>query len=173
MTYTNVFSDRYNAITGGVVAVLSAVFGAYWYVFVAFLVLNVVDWLTGWVKANRKKEESSKVGAIGAIKKLGYWAIVLVAFTISGVFVHFGYDILGIDLSFLHLIGWWVLAMLIVNEARSILENLVEMGYNVPEILIRGLAVTEKLIAAKVDLENDADAEKKPSDNTGGSAENR
>lgn len=173
MTYTNVFSDRYNAITGGVVAVLSAVFGAYWYVFVAFLVLNVVDWLTGWVKANRKKEESSKVGAIGAIKKLGYWAIVLVAFTISGVFVHFGYDILGIDLSFLHLIGWWVLAMLIVNEARSILENLVEMGYNVPEILIRGLAVTEKLIAAKVDLENDADAEKKPSDNTSGSTKNR
>lgn len=173
MTYTNVFSDRYNAIAGGVVAVLSAVLGAYWYVFVAFIVLNVVDWLTGWVKANRKKEESSKVGAIGAIKKLGYWAIVLVAFTISGVFVHFGYDMLGIDLSFLHLIGWWVLAMLIVNEARSILENLVEMGYNVPEILIRGLAVTEKLIAAKVDIENNADAEKKPSDNTGGSAENR
>lgn len=173
MTYTNVFQDKYNAIAGGVVAVLSAVFGAYWYVFVAFLVLNVVDWITGWVKANRKKEESSKVGAIGAIKKLGYWAIVLVAFTISGVFVHFGYDMLGIDLSFLHLIGWWVLAMLIVNEARSILENLVEMGYNVPEILIRGLAVTEKLIAAKVDLENDADAEKKPSDNMSGSVKNR
>lgn len=168
MTYTNVFSDKYNAIAGGIVAVLSAVFGVYWYVFAAFLVLNVVDWITGWVKANRKKEESSKVGAIGAIKKLGYWAIVLVAFTISGVFVHFGYDMLGIDLSFLHLIGWWVLAMLIVNEARSILENLVEMGYNVPEILIKGLAVTEKLIAAKVDLENAVEAEeKKLSDNMG------
>lgn len=168
MTYTNVFSDKYNAIAGGIVAVLSAVFGVYWYVFAVFLVLNVVDWITGWVKANRKKEESSKVGAIGAIKKLGYWAIVLVAFTISGVFVHFGYDMLGIDLSFLHLIGRWVLAMLIVNEARSILENLVEMGYNVPEILIKGLAVTEKLIAAKVDLENAVEAEeKKLSDNTG------
>lgn len=170
---TNVFSDKYNAAVGGVVAVLSAIFGVYWYVFAAFLLLNVVDWLTGWAKANKKKEESSKAGAIGAIKKLGYWAVVLVAFTISGVFVHFGHDMLGVDLSFLNLIGWWVLAMLIVNEARSIIENLVEMKYNVPEILTRGLAVTEKLIAAKVDLENDADAEKKPSDNTSGSTKNR
>lgn len=166
------FADKYNAIIGAVVAVLTAVFGTYWYVFAAFLLLNVIDWLTGWVKANKKKEESSRVGAIGAVKKLGYWAVVLVAFTISGVFVHFGSDMLGVDLSFLHLIGWWVLAMLIVNEARSILENLVEMGYNVPEILIRGLAVTEKLIAAKVDLENITNTEdKKPSNSTGGSAD--
>ena len=117
MTYTNVFTDKYNAVTGAIVAVLTAIFGTYWYVFAAFLAL-----------------ESSRVGAIGAVKKLGYWAVVLVAFLIASVFVNFGKDMLGIDLSFLHLIGWWVLAMLIVNEARSILENLVEMGYKVPEV---------------------------------------
>ena len=133
MEYTNIFANKYNALAGGIVAVLTAVFGTYWYVFAAFLILNVVDWITGWVKANRKKEESSKVGAIGAVKKLGYWAVVLVAFLIASVFVHFGRDMLGVDLSFLHLIGWWVLAMLIVNEARSILENLVELGENVPD----------------------------------------
>ena len=33
-----------------------------------------------------------------------------------------------------------------VNEARSILENLVECGCNVPAVLIKGLAVTEKLM---------------------------
>lgn len=166
------FADKYNAAAGAVVAILTAVFGTYWYVFAAFLLLNVIDWITGWVKANKKKEESSTVGAIGAIKKLGYWAVVLVAFIISGVFVQFGNDMLGVDLSFLHLIGWWVLAMLIVNEARSILENLVELGYDVPEILIKGLAVTEKLIAAKVDLENITNAtDKEPSNSTGGSAD--
>ena len=172
MTHIN-FADKYNALVGAGVAILTAVFGTYWYVFAAFLLLNVIDWITGWVKANKKKEESSMVGAIGAIKKLGYWAVVLVAFIISGVFVQFGNDMLGVDLSFLHLIGWWVLAMLIVNEARSILENLVELGYKVPEVLIRGLAVTEKLIAAKVDLENITNAtNKEPSNSTGGSADN-
>ena len=164
--------DKYNAAVGAVMAVLAAVFGAYWYVFAAFLLLNVIDWITGWAKANKNKEESSKVGAAGAIKKLGYWAVVLVAFVISGVFVNFGNDVLGINLSFLHLIGWWVLAMLIVNEARSILENLVEMGYRIPEILIKGLAVTEKLIAANVDIDGETEAaEKKPSNETGGSAD--
>ncbi|MCM1122387.1 MAG: phage holin family protein [Eubacterium sp.] len=163
MSKINVFTDRYNVIAGGIVAVLTAVFGTYWYVFAAFLVLNVIDWITGWVKANKKKEESSKVGAIGAVKKLGYWAMVLVAFLIASVFVHFGHDMLGLDLSFLHLIGWWVLAMLIVNEARSILENLVELGYKVPEVLIKGLAVTEKLIEAGIDILG-ADDEKESQD---------
>ena len=78
---------------------------------------------------------------------------------------------LGIDLSFLHLIGWWVLAMLIVNEARSILENLVEMGYKVPEMLIKGLAVTEKLIEAGIDILGTDDETKEPSDDTGGKAD--
>ena len=171
MTYTNVFTDKYNAATGAIVAVLTAIFGTYWYVFAAFLALNVIDWITGWIKANKKKEESSKVGAIGAVKKLGYWAVVLVAFLIASVFVHFGKDMLGIDLSFLHLIGWWVLAMLIVNEARSILENLVELGYKIPEVLIKGLAVTEKLIEAGIDILGTDDEKKEPSDDTGGKAD--
>lgn len=152
MSYTNAFVDKYNAVVGAFVATLTAVLGTYWYVFVVFLAFNVMDWITGWIKANKKKEESSRVGAIGAVKKLGYWVVVLVAFLLANVFVHFGRDMLHVDLSFLHLLGWWVLAMLIVNEARSILENLVEMDVKIPDVLIRGLAVTEKLIEAGIDI---------------------
>lgn len=165
MNKINVFTDKYNAIVGAIVAILTAVFGTYWYVFVAFLLLNVVDWGTGWYNARKRKEESSAVGAAGAIKKLGYWAEVLVAFVISGCFVHIGNDLLGINLSFLNLIGWWVLAMLIINEARSILENLVELGAKVPKVLIEGLAVTEKLIESGIDI-LDTDDEKEPQDGT-------
>lgn len=167
MTYTNVFADKYNLFMGMIVAFLTAVFGVYWYIFAAFLLLNVIDWLTGWYKARKKKEESSAVGAAGAIKKLGYWAVVLVAFVISGCFVSVGNDLLGINLSFLNLIGWWVLAMLIINEARSILENLVELGYKVPEVLIKGLAITEKLIEAGIDI-LDTDDEKEPQNDAAG-----
>jgi len=92
---------------------------------------------------------------------------VFVAFVISGCFVHIGNDLLGINLSFLNLIGWWVLAMLIINEARSILENLVELGVKVPEVLIKGLAITEKLIEAGIDI-LDTDDEKEPQDGAAG-----
>lgn len=39
--------DTYNAVTGAMVAVLSYILGEHWILFVAFLALNAVDWLTG------------------------------------------------------------------------------------------------------------------------------
>ena len=112
----------------------------------------MIDWITGWIKANKKKEESSKVGLKGAVKKVGYWAIILVAFLIADVFVQLGHDLLHIDLAFLTMIGWFTLAMLLVNEARSILENMVEMGYKVPDFLIKGLAITEKMMKKQLNI---------------------
>ena len=143
------FIDYYNMAVGAVVAVLSAVFGVYWYLFAGYLLLNVIDWITGWRRANKQHKESSMVGLHGIIKKTGYWVIVLIAFMIPDLFIKLGRDTLGINLEFLMLLGWFTLATLIVNEIRSILENLVEMDYNVPEILIDGLAVTEKLLKKK------------------------
>lgn len=161
--FGNALADKYNAIAGAIVATLSAIFGIYWYIFAAFFVLNVIDWLTGWYKANKKGEESSKVGLNGALKKLGYWAVVLVAFIISDVFTKLGSDVLNVNLSFLMMIGWFTLAMLLVNEARSILENLVECGYNVPDFLIKGLAVTQKMLNKRTEIPDadDTDEEKK------------
>lgn len=138
--------NTYNAAVGAAVTLLTAVFGIYWYIFAAYLIFNIFDWITGWYKSRKLKQESSVVGLRGIIKKLGYWIIIAVAFLVSYVFVHMGKDILGVDLDFLMMVGWFTLACLMVNEVRSILENLVECGYNVPAILVNGLAVTEKLI---------------------------
>lgn len=142
---SNVF-DIYNVITGVTVTIFSAIFGPHWYLFAAFLCLNMMDWLTGWYKSRKLKNESSSAGLTGIIKKLGYWVIIAVAFLMSYIFEMMGQDIFKIDLSFLLLLGWFTLACLLINEIRSILENLVECGYKVPNILIRGLAVTEKLL---------------------------
>lgn len=146
------FIDHYNMIVGAAVAVFSAVFGIYWYLFAGYLLLNVIDWITGWRRANKQHKESSMVGLKGIIKKTGYWIIVLIAFMIPDLFIKLGRDTLGINLEFLMLLGWFTLATLLVNEIRSILENLVEMDYNVPEILIDGLAVTEKLLKKKSEI---------------------
>ena len=86
---------------------------------------------------------------------MGLWALSRKSdtgsFMIPELFIHLGQDLLGINLSFLALLGWFTLATLLVNEIRSILENLVEYGINVPEFLIKGLAITEKLISAGAD----------------------
>lgn len=149
----NVFTDTYNLAVGAAVAVLSAIFGVYWYVFVAYLVMNVLDWLSGWYNSRKKREESSSVGLKGILKKTGYWVVIAVAFMVSNVFVHLGNDVLHMDLDFLMMVGWFTLACLMVNEARSILENLVECGYNVPAVLVDGLKVADKML--NKDLEED------------------
>ena len=139
------YMDTYNAIVGGIVAVLSFVFGEPWILFAIFLLFNVADWLTGWMKSRMAGKENSVKGWQGVLKKLGYWLMILVAFAASAVFIEIG-NTLGMDLGITTLLGYFVLASLLVNELRSILENFVEAGYNVPTVLVRGLEVADKVV---------------------------
>ena len=145
MNYAEPIIDGYNVIVGTVVAVLSYILGEHWILFVAFLLLNVADWLTGWMKSRMTKKENSVKGWKGVLKKLGYWLMVMVAFGASAVFIEIGKAI-GVDLGVTTLLGWFVLASLLVNEIRSICENFVEAGFHVPVILIKGLEVADKIV---------------------------
>ncbi len=146
MNEMNKILDTYNLAVGGIVTLLAAIFGKYWYLFAIFLILNLLDYITGYMKARKLKKESSSVGLAGIVKKLGYWIIIATAFLTAYALTALGKDILNIDLSFLALLGWFTLACLLINEVRSILENLVEYGLDVPYVLIKGLAVTERLL---------------------------
>lgn len=137
--------DSYNAIVGSIVAVLSFVFGEHWILFAIFLLFNVADWITGWMKSRINNVENSSAGWKGVLKKLGYWLMILVAFAASAVFIEIG-NTLGMDLGITTLLGYFVLASLLVNELRSILENFVEAGYNVPNVLVKGLEVADKMV---------------------------
>ena len=145
MTYAESFIDGYNAVTAAVIAVLSYVLGEHWFLFVAFILLNVADWITGWMKSRLAGKENSVKGWKGVLKKLGYWLMVLVAFGAGAVFIEIGASI-GVDLGVTTLLGWFVLASLIINEIRSILENFVEAGFKVPAILVSGLKVADKIV---------------------------
>ena len=137
--------DAYNTVVGAIIAVLSYILGEHWILFVAYLALNVADWLTGWMKAKMAGKENSGAGWRGVLKKLGYWIMIMVAFGTSAVFVEIGKTI-GVDLGITTLLGWFVLASLLINEIRSIVENFVEAGYNVPAVLVKGLEVADKVV---------------------------
>lgn len=143
--YADKIIDAYNVVVGTIVAVLSYILGEHWWLFLAFALLNIADWLTGWMKSRLLKKENSNAGWKGVLKKLGYWIMIMVAFGASAVFIEIGKAI-GVDLGITTLLGWFVLASLIINEIRSILENFVEAGYNVPMILVKGLEVADKVV---------------------------
>ena len=80
--------------------------------------------------------------------------MVMVAFGASAVFIDIG-KTLNINFGITTLLGWFVLASLLINEIRSIVENFVEAGFNVPKILVNGLEVADKLVNKDKDSEGE------------------
>ena len=143
--------NKINLVIGSITALLAYIFGDHWILFAFFLLLNLGDFLTRWLAARLTGTENSKAGWIGILKKIGYWIMIALGFGMSVIFIEIG-DTIGVDLHVTTLVGWFVLATLTVNEIRSILENLVEAGYNVPAILIKGLEVANKAIDGKIKI---------------------
>lgn len=132
--------NKINLTAGAVITLMSAVFGTYWYLFAAFLALNIVDYITGILKAKYTNTENSNRGWRGIVKKTGYWVVIAIAFFIAQFFDELG-ALINADLGFTVILGWMTLATFIINEMRSVLENLVVMNVEVPMWLIKGLEV--------------------------------
>lgn len=147
-------TNKINLIMGAITALLSYIFGEHWILFMFFLLLNFGDYLTRWMAARLTGTENSKAGWIGILKKLGYWVMIALGFGMSIIFIEIG-NTIGLNLEITTFIGWFVLATLIINEIRSILENLVEAGYKVPAILIKGLEVANKAIDGKIKISDE------------------
>ena len=142
------FTDGANLFWGGIVAIYTHFIGGRLPVFLLFLALNAIDFYYGRQKAIKTETLSSKIGAEGVRKKVAYWVIITIAFAIGHILATSLGPELGVDLSFLHLIGWFTLAVYILNELTSIVENLLVLGVDVPAIFVRGLAVVRTIVDA-------------------------
>ena len=91
--------------------------------FKALLIFIVLDYLSGVMRAICTKKLSSKIGAKGIIKKIGYIVLIVVVEIL---------DILLKDNGYLRNI---IIYMFIANEGISILENWSAMGIKVPDII--------------------------------------
>lgn len=132
--------NKFSSFLGIICATITDILGVHWILFLGYLILNVLDYLTGTIKAKIKKQENSNKGLLGIIKKICYWILISVAFLISYLLVDIG-NCININLEFVMLFGWFTVACLIVNEARSIIENLIEIGIKVPDFLSKGLEI--------------------------------
>ncbi len=91
--------------------------------FKTLLVFIIIDYITGILRAIYTKKLSSKIGAKGIIKKVGYIFIVILAALLDKLLNSTG-NIRNI-----------VIYMFIANEGISILENWTNMGIKIPKIL--------------------------------------
>lgn len=149
----------FNRITNTISAItttLTSILGIEWVLFAGYLVLNIIDYLTGTLKSKINKTESSTKGIVGIIKKICYWVLIGITFLISVLLSQLG-QIINMNLEIAMLFGWFTLTCLIVNESRSIIENLIEIGINVPNFFKKGLEIYNNKIEKVIDdiIENE------------------
>lgn len=139
--------NNVSTIISSIFTILTERLGIEWTLFAGFLILNIIDYITGIVKAKLKNKENSNKGLIGVVKKIGYWLLIFLSFFIPFLLTIIEKKLnLGININFIMDFGWFTLVCLILNETRSILENLVEIGVKVPKFLIIGLEKYQELI---------------------------
>ena len=82
--------NKINSMIAVIITSLNSTFGTEWILFAGYLVLNILDYLTGIAKAKFTKTESSANGLKGIIKKVGYWFLILVSFIITYLLIEMG-----------------------------------------------------------------------------------
>jgi toxin secretion/phage lysis holin len=93
-------------------------------------VFAIMDYLTGIVAAIKNAGLTSQKAFWGAVKKISFFVLVGVAFGVDYM-IDYMAGIIGWSIHF-HPIGIMAICYLISTEAISILENLAELGVEVP-----------------------------------------
>ena len=122
-----------------VIAAVSALMG--WLGILAvpvFLLLgcNLVDYGTGLVAAGRRREQISSYRSMwGIAKKVCQWLLVLVGAWID-VLVNYAVECAGVEITIPFVVATVVAVWLVVNEIISILENMLDIGVDMPPFLL-------------------------------------
>ncbi len=126
----NIFKLTFAAIVGG----LSAYLNIMAVPVIVLLVVMIIDYATGMLKAWINASLSSRIGLIGILKKVGYLLVVCTAGVIDWL-ISSGLDKIGIKIDVGFYIGVIVVIWFIINELISILENLAIIGVPLPKFL--------------------------------------
>lgn len=144
----------FQALLTAILAWLSARLGILLPVMCLLLVAMVMDYITGMLASKRESLDhpndpaygwSSKRGAEGIIKKVGYLCIIAVAMIVDYIILHVAAG-LGLEITLKAFFGLLVAVWYILNEALSIIENAGRMGAPVPSWLAKYVAVLKNKI---------------------------
>lgn len=135
-------------------AFLSARLGILYPVLCILMGMMVLDYITGMLASKTEAIDhpgdttfgwSSRKGAKGIIKKVGYLCVIAVAMVVDYVIVSVAGS-LGIQITVKAFFGLLVAVWYLLNELLSIIENAGRMGANVPEWLRNYIAVLKDKI---------------------------
>ena len=145
--------NGFKAALAALCAALTALWGWFGWVVVAWIGFMLIDYATGSAAALRAGEWSSKTARDGIWHKLGSVAAVIVAGILDVVIGHLLGNVPGVELPFTYtvLLCPLVVVWYILTEAGSIIENAGALGAPIPSWLTKMIAALE----SKVDQAGD------------------
>ena len=139
---------RFKAALAAVLAAMTALWGWFGWLVLAWAACMAIDYITGYSAAAKCGEWSSQIAREGLWHKAGCIFAVLVAGILDAVLGYLLGNISGLSLPFDYevivcpLVVTWYLMM----ELGSILENVGKMGAPLPEFLIKMIAVLKATV---------------------------
>ena len=98
---------------------------------------NLIDYVTGLVAAKYRQDGgiSSYKSIRGIFKKIGMWLLIIVG-AFMDILIQYAVECVGLGLTVPFVVATVVAVWLVVNEIISILENLMDIGVNMPPFLM-------------------------------------
>lgn len=138
-----------------VIAVVSALMSWMGILAVPVLLLvgcNIIDYATGLCAVKYRNDSISSYKSIrGITKKVCMWLLVVVGAFID-VLIQYAVECAGIGLTVPFVVATVVAVWLVVNEIISILENMSDIGVNMPPFLLPLMKYIKKQVEDKAEL---------------------
>ena len=129
--------EKIKIVFVGVNTVLSAWLGILAIPVYLLVCCNLIDYGTGLAAAKKRGQViNSSVGLNGIIKKVCMWLLVCLGAMVD-ILITYGAEQAGITINFGYAVACLVAVWLICNEIISILENMVDIGVDLPPFLAR------------------------------------
>lgn len=120
---------------------------------------NLIDYFTGLVAAKYRSEEiCSYKGIRGIIKKVCMWLLILVGWMMD-ILIKYAMTTVGLAISLPFIVATVVAVWLICNELISILENMIDIGVDIPPFLMPLVKLIRRQAEEKVSIEEHIEKE--------------
>lgn len=97
---------------------------------------NLIDYITGLIASKYRQEQiNSYKGMRGIVKKVCMWLLVVVGAMVD-VLIKYAAQTMGLSFQIPFIVATLVAVWIVVNEIISILENMIDIGVDLPPFLM-------------------------------------
>ena len=153
--------NQIKAIFTTIFAFISSILGVLAVPVLLMVACNVLDYATGLMASTYRSQDINSYKSIrGIMKKVCMWLLVVVGAVIDQLLLYASTTV-GVTLPFTFLVACIVSIWIICNEIISILENIKDMGVNIPAFLQPLVEHVKSQVEDKANIDNKKDGEGK------------